>query len=83
MRYVGPSRLSFDPLLDRRMGNYFESNLAVSLQAGTIVLGLEIDNLVGGHVDTFAFGNQLRVLDGAQFTPQKPTSAALTVSASF
>lgn len=78
VRYVGPARLTFDPLLDRQMGDVIDGRVEGRIAIGRFEAGLTIDNLFGCDDDTFAFGNRLRIRDMEQFTPLRPTTATLS-----
>lgn len=79
-RYVGPARLSFDPALDRPMGDYLETEAYLEAQRGRWVLRLEGRNLINSKGDTFAYGNPFRIFSQRQFVRQVPPSARLSVS---
>lgn len=79
-RYVGPGRLSFDPALDRPMGNYLETQIAFRVRRDHWLLGLEGRNLFNARGDTFAYGNPLRIFAQDQFVRQEPLSMRLSVS---
>lgn len=79
-RYVGPARLSFDPALDRRMGDYLETNLAVAARRGSWEFRAEGRNLVNSRGDSFAYGNPLRLFSNRQFVRQEPLSIALSAT---
>lgn len=79
LRYVGPARLSFDPALDRRVGNLLETRVQVSVMLGRIAIGLQATNLLGSEANTFALGNPLRVSTARQFIPQTPRTLGLTL----
>jgi hypothetical protein len=83
LRYIGPSRLSFDPQIDRPMGNYLESGLEGRIDFGKFDLTLSLDNLFQQHADEFAFGNPLRFFAFRQYTPQRPFSSAIALHTSF
>jgi len=83
LRYVGPMRLSFDPLIDRPMGRYVESVLEAQMQWDRYGVLLAIDNPLARSDDQFAFGNSLRFATMRQFTPQRPTRISLSVRRSF
>ena len=83
LRYLGPARLSFEPALDRKMGDVLESRLTASAAFDGFELAFEIENLLGRADDTFAFGNQLRIFSGYQFTPLRPRTMSLSVSRRF
>ena len=79
LRYVGPSRLSFDPNLDRRAGNILETRLNLALRSGRTEVGLYVSNLFGSEANTFALGNPLRTANARQFIPQTPRTVGLTL----
>jgi outer membrane receptor protein involved in Fe transport len=79
-RYVGPARLSFDPALDRPMGNYLETSARAEARRGRWLLALEGRNLFNAHGDTFAYGNPLRIFSTRQYVRQEPFSMRLSVS---
>lgn len=83
LRYVGPSRLSFDPAIDRPMGKLLESSFEWKLALDTATLTFRIENLLGRKDDTFAFGNSLRFSTSRQFTPQPPTRISLNLVTRF
>ena len=83
LRYVGPSRLSFDPALDRPMGRVLESGIEGHLALGDWDVSLSVDNLLNRASDVFAFGNLLRFSTLPQYTPQRPISARLGVRRAF
>jgi len=82
LRYVGPARLSFDPALDRAMGRVLESRLDGWIDWGRTRLDVRVDNLFNRSSNLFAFGNPFRIAT-AQFTPQRPTSATITLTRVF
>ncbi|MDE2301144.1 MAG: TonB-dependent receptor [Sphingomonadales bacterium] len=82
LRYLGPARLSFDPRLDRPMGNLLDSELSASLALGRSTLSLRIDNLFDAASNSFAFGNPFRAAL-PQFTPQPPLTATVAVVRPF
>lgn len=83
LRYVGPARLSFDPVLDRSMGNYVDAGFEGRITAGRFEFGIEIENIFANSGDTFPLGNQFRARSMRQYTPQIPTSAALNARVCF
>ncbi|MCJ2186873.1 TonB-dependent receptor domain-containing protein [Novosphingobium beihaiensis] len=83
LRYIGPSRMSFDPDLDRRMGNLLESTVEVHAALGSWNLGLQAQNLFANKGNTFAFGNPFRYRTERQYTPQRPLTVSLMVSRAF
>jgi iron complex outermembrane receptor protein len=83
LRYVGPARLSFDPALDRPMGNVLETGLRASATFGDMTVELSGENLLDLAGDTFAYGNPLRFAQSYEYTPQRPRTVLLSVRASF
>lgn len=83
LRYVGPSRLSFDALSDRPMGKVLESSLTARAQLFGGDIEIAIDNLFDRRGNVFAFGNPLRFASGPQFTPQAPFSVRVTLQRTF
>jgi iron complex outermembrane recepter protein len=81
VNYVGESRLSFEPALDRRMGDYFRADISLQAQRGAIRWTLQLANVLDSRADTFAFGNPFSIRTQSQFTPLKPRS--LTLGASY
>ena len=49
-RYVGPSRLSFDPALDRPMGNYVQFDAGLAASRGQWTIGPDAENLFDATV---------------------------------
>ena len=80
VNYVGESRLSFEPALDRRMGDYVRADIAVQLQHGPTSWTLQLSNLLDSRADTFAFGNPFSIRTQSQFTPLRPRTLMLGVS---
>ncbi|MCJ2178285.1 TonB-dependent receptor [Novosphingobium sp. 2580] len=83
LRYIGPSRMSFDTELDRQMGKLLESTLEVHAALGPWDLGLQAQNLFADKNNTFAFGNPFRYRTMPQYTPQRPLTVSLMMSRSF
>ncbi len=80
LNYVGDSRLSFEPALDRRMGDYVRADIAVQWQRGPFGMTLQLANLLDSHADTFAFGNPFAIRTQSQYTPLKPRTLTLALS---
>ncbi|WP_395329245.1 TonB-dependent receptor [Novosphingobium sp. BL-8H] len=80
LRYVGPARMSFDPDLDRPMGDYLESTAELHVSHGAWQVALTAQNLLGDKGNVFAFGNALRYRTMPQFTPQGPATVFLSAS---
>jgi len=78
--YTGASRLSFEPALDRAMGDYWRADLDAQLQRGGYTFSLAVSNLLNSRADTFAYGNPFSIRTRAQFTPLAPRSVALRLT---
>jgi len=83
LRYAGPSRLSFDTALDRRMGDYAVFDLDLSAAWGAWRVGLGVSNALDSHADTFAFGNPFTVRREVQRTPVRPARLRLRIERQF
>jgi outer membrane receptor protein involved in Fe transport len=79
LNYIGDSRLSFEPALDRRMGDYVRTDLAIQWQRGPLNWTLQLANLLDSRADTFAFGNPFSIRSQSQFTPLKPRTLTLAM----
>ncbi len=79
-RYVGPARLSFDPALDRPMGNYLETGLSLEGRRGIWTLAFEARNLFNARGDSFAYGNPLRIFSTRQYVRQDPRSVSVSIT---
>jgi outer membrane receptor protein involved in Fe transport len=78
-RYVGPSRLSFDPALDRPMGNYVQIDAALQATRGKWTVAIEGENLFDARGDSFAYGNPLRLMSTNQYVRQDPFDVKLSL----
>lgn len=81
--FVGASRLSFDPGLDRRMPPYILGRATLSADRDGLTFRLNIDNILDERADTFAFGNPFSVRTIRQYTPVRPRTVAMSVSRRF
>ena len=70
--YLSPSHLSFDPGLDRRMGDYALADADLTLRRGGWSVRLSGSNLFDCKADSFAFGNPFTLDRGPQYTPLRP-----------
>lgn len=76
-RWQGPTRLSFDPGLDRKTGGYAVLNGRFELGRGRWRMSLAAGNLLNNRADSFAFGNPFSLPDGAQRTPLAPRTVTI------
>ncbi|TPG21722.1 TonB-dependent receptor [Sphingomonas koreensis] len=77
--YVGSARLSFDPDLDRQMGNYAVFAISSSATMGRWSVTARLDNLFDTAGDSFAFGNPFSIRDAPQFTPLRPRTMVVSL----
>jgi iron complex outermembrane recepter protein len=81
--YTGPSRLSFEEALDRKMGGFSTLALALGLTRPGWSLLVRVDNATNSHGNTFAFGNPFSVRLVEQHTPLQPRTLTLSLNHSF
>jgi outer membrane receptor protein involved in Fe transport len=77
--YVGSARLSFDPDLDREMGDYAVFAIGSSATVGRWSVTARLDNLFDAAGDSFAFGNPFSIRAGPQFTPLRPRTLVVSL----
>lgn len=82
-RYVGRSRLSLDPGLDRRMGGFAEFAAGLEVRRGPFAVELSATNIFNARGDTLAFGNPFSVRTERQYTPARPRAFAISLSRDF
>lgn len=82
-KLVGASRLSFDAGLDRRVPAYVVGKLGVAAERDGLVIRFDIDNVLDGRADTFAFGNPFSIGTVRQYTPLRPRTFNLSIARSF
>ncbi len=74
---VGPTRLSLDPGLDRKIGSHGSVDLSSSLKRGAWSFGLSVTNLFDSSADSFAFGNPFSIRQTDQHVPLRPRGIVL------
>ncbi|WP_327754033.1 TonB-dependent receptor (plasmid) [Sphingobium sp. SJ10-10] len=72
LNYLSRSRLSFDPGLDRQMGDYALADADLLLRKGAWGIRMAGSNLFDCRADSFAFGNPFSLGKGPQYTPLRP-----------
>lgn len=77
--YVGESRLSFDPGLDRESEAVPLTTLSWSASRDVWTWRAAIDNLTDTRADSFAFGNPFTIAATAQHTPVQPRTLSLSI----
>ena len=80
LSFIGASRLSLDPALNRRIGARTSLDLNASYAVDDWSFALRLDNVLNARADTFGFGNPFSSQSVRQITPQKPRSFGLTVT---
>ena len=81
--YVGGSDLTPSGSVSAAMGDYVTSDLAAGIAFGDWSATLRLDNVLGQHGDTFAYGNPFLVGVEDIETPQRPRSLSFAVSRTF
>jgi hypothetical protein len=81
LRYTGAMRLSFDPALDRRGGDYLTADAGLAF--GRRRLSIDVTNLFDGHADSFGFGNPFPLALADQHTPQRPQAISMRIGTRF
>lgn len=79
-RYNGSARLSLDPGLDRKMGDYATVDLSFTLAKGPWSFAANATNLLDSRADSFAFGNPFSIRTAPQFTPLRPRDLNIIIS---
>ena len=82
-RYIGQTRLSFDPTLDRRAGNYATIGAGATIDDGRRHWSLAVDNLMNGRGNSFGFGNPFTLAATKQTVPIRPRAITLGLSIGF
>ncbi|MGU3390152.1 TonB-dependent receptor [Sphingomonas sp. M1A8_2b] len=82
-RYIGQTRLSFDPTLDRRAGDYVAVAAGATIDDGPRHWSLAVDNLLNGRGNSFGFGNPFTLAATMQTVPIRPRAITLRLSIGF
>ncbi|GAA0318127.1 TonB-dependent receptor [Sphingomonas oligophenolica] len=83
LRYTGAMRLSFDPALDRRAGDYVTADAGIAIAFGRQRLSIDVTNLFDGHADSFGFGNPFTLALVGQHTPERPRAISVRMGTRF
>ena len=83
MRYVGHSRLTFEPGPAARMGGYVAGKVWAQYSTPTWRLAVFVSNPTNSEGDTFAYGNPFSFGQVRQVTPQRPRTATVELAAGF
>ncbi|WP_242141132.1 TonB-dependent receptor [Sphingomonas sp. TREG-RG-20F-R18-01] len=81
--YIGETRLSFDPALDRESGPILLLSGSLSAEVAAWQIRAGLDNAGDTRADSFAFGNPFTVTAAPQRTPVRPRTVSLSVRRSF
>jgi hypothetical protein len=76
-RYIGQTRLSFDPLLDRPAGDYATLDAGATLDDGRRQWSIAVDNVLDGRGNSFGFGNPFTLSTTTQTVPIRPRTITL------
>jgi outer membrane receptor protein involved in Fe transport len=76
--YVGSARLSFDPDIDRPMGDFATFSVGASVTRDALTFSAGIQNLFDAKGDSFSFGNPFSIMASRQFTPLRPRTFSLS-----
>lgn len=82
-RWQGPTRLSFDPGLDRTTPGYAVLGARIGVARGRWRLSLAAENLLDSAADTFGGGNPFGLADSPQRTPLQPRTITIGVATGF
>lgn len=83
MRYVGASRLTFEPASTSRMSSYVSGKIWAEYRTPRWGLAAFISNPTNAESDTFAYGNPFSFGQVRQVTPQRPRTVMMVLSAGF
>ena len=83
LRYTGAMRLSFDPALDRRAGDYVTADTGIAIAFGRHRLSIDVTNLFDGQADSFGFGNPITLALADQHTPERPRAISVRMGTRF
>jgi outer membrane receptor protein involved in Fe transport len=81
--YVGPARLTFDPMLSARTDAVVDVKLLADLVTGRWTAGVYVTNPANSAGNTFAYGNPFTFGQVRQVTPQRPRTVGLRLAANF
>ena len=82
-RYVGRSRLTFNPVAGGEMGGYVDAAVELSVARGRWSVDATLENLADVRADTFAFGDPFTARGVRQSTPLRPRTLSFTLRRSF
>ncbi len=80
LSFIGATRLSLDPALNRRIGARTSLDLDASYSVDNWSFAVRLENALNTKADTFGYGNPFSIQSVRQITPQKPRAIGLTVT---
>jgi outer membrane receptor protein involved in Fe transport len=82
-RYVGRSRLTFNPFIAAPMGGYVLASLSAQVSYRRWRLAAFLTNPTNETGNTFSYGNPFNFQQVREVTPQRPRSLRILLSAEF
>ncbi len=83
MRYVGRSRLTFEPGPAARMGGYVAGKVWAQYATPAWRVAAFVSNPMNSEGDTFAYGNPFSFGQVRQVTPQRPRTVTVELATGF
>jgi outer membrane receptor protein involved in Fe transport len=83
MRYVGRSRLTFEPGPASRMGGYVAGKVWAQYSTPVWRVAAFVSNPINSEGDTFAYGNPFSFGQVRQVTPQRPRTVTVELATGF
>jgi outer membrane receptor protein involved in Fe transport len=83
INYVGSSQLGIGAPLDVSQGDYFDSQIGARIGLGRLGISVDVDNLLNGRGNRFAFGNPFRLESRSQVTPLRPRTIRVGMDVAF
>ena len=81
--YVGPARLTFDPIFSDRTDAVIDVQLLAEVAASRWTATVFVANPANSSGNTFAYGNPFTFGQVHQVTPQRPRTVGLRLAATF
>ena len=76
-RYVGKSRLGLGAILGEEQGDWLDTRIGASLEAGRLSVSLTVSNLLDETGNRFALGSPFTLVEKRQVTPLRPRTLRL------
>jgi outer membrane receptor protein involved in Fe transport len=80
---MGPTHLSLDPAIDRRVGPYEGLDLSLSARRGQWRINLSVQNLFDSRADSFAYGNPFSFAATSQHVSLRPRAIGIGLGWNF